>query len=134
MAHNEPLARGAPSREPLRAMLRPPTMLDSNARMWDGPVWAAEGRRSAGVGWSATSTSIDREVQWWLMTENCRDMLLRHVEGTSSGQAVDIERPMLHVIVSSEGKRDLNRPPHTDARGPEAVRGGGCPMEKNIKK
>ena len=26
-----------------------------------------------------------------------------------------------------------NRPPHTNARGPEAVRGAGCPMEKNIK-
>ena len=25
------------------------------------------------------------------------------------------------------------RPPHTDARGPEAVRGAGCPMEKYIK-
>ena len=23
------------------------------------------------------------------------------------------------------------RPPHTNARGPEAVRGAGCPMEKN---
>ena len=27
----------------------------------------------------------------------------------------------------------LYRPPHTDARGPEAVRGAGCPMEKLIK-
>ena len=44
-----------------------------------------------------------------------------------------LSKTSLYRSVSPEQQNNNNRPPHTDARGPEAVRGGGCPKEKKNK-